>query len=216
MVMHLLASAVEAGVNLQTHTRVHAVSPTVDSEGYWTLETARGNIKAKRIVFATNGYTSGLLPEYMDAIIPSRGTCARIKAKASSGPPPVASGGVTTRSPNTMDNYWGVRPDGSYIVGGSKSYRDKRELWERNFDDASLIEPAIPFFEEWAGKNLVGWEKAETKIENVWTGIMGVRLPLLFSCSCSYPLFKFLMLHHTLLVASGQLVSHPTVWILWY
>ncbi|KAI3322981.1 FAD dependent oxidoreductase [Xylariaceae sp. AK1471] len=173
MVMHLLASAVAAGVNLQTHTPVHAVSPVADSEGYWALETARGSIKAKRIIFATNGYTSGLLPEYIDAIIPSRGTCARIKAKASSGPTPVASGGVAMRSPNTFDNYWGVRPDGSYIVGGSASYRDKRELWERNFDDASLIEPAIPFFERWAGKNLVGWEKAEMKIENVWTGIMG-------------------------------------------
>ncbi|KAJ2986624.1 hypothetical protein NUW58_g4938 [Xylaria curta] len=72
-----------------------------------------------------------------------------------------------------MDNYWGTRPDGSFIVGGPGSYADKPELWARNFDDASLIEPAVPFFEQWAAKNLVGWEKAEMKIENVWTGIMG-------------------------------------------
>ncbi|KAI8630190.1 FAD dependent oxidoreductase [Xylariaceae sp. FL1651] len=173
MVMHLLSSAVAAGVNLQTHTPVHAVSSVADSEGYWALETARGSIKAKRIVFATNGYTSGLLPEYMDAILPSRGTCARIAATTSGGPPPLPSCVVAVKSPNTADNYFGIRPDGSYIVGGAGSYIDKRELWERNFDDASLIEPAIPFFEQWAGKNLVGWEKTETKIENVWTGIMG-------------------------------------------
>lgn len=75
-----------------------------------------------------------------------------------------------------MNNYWGARPDGSFIVGGSGSYRDKRELWERNFDDASLIESALPFAEQWAGKNLVGWEDAEMKIENAWTGIMGVSI----------------------------------------
>ncbi|KAI0416790.1 FAD dependent oxidoreductase [Xylaria grammica] len=173
MVMHLLAAAVAAGVNLQTHTPVHTVSPVADSEGYWTLETTRGPVKAKRVVFATNGYTSGLLSEYTDAILPGRGTCARVVATASGGPPPLPSCGIVSRSPNTMNNYWGARPDGSFIVGGAASYRDKRELWHRNFDDNSLIEPAVPFFEQWASKNLVGWEKAEMKIENVWTGIMG-------------------------------------------
>ncbi|GAW25569.1 putative FAD dependent oxidoreductase superfamily protein [Rosellinia necatrix] len=173
MVMHLLAATVEAGVNLQTHTPVHAVLPGADSEGYWTLETARGTTTARRVIFATNAYTSGLLPEYADAILPSRGTCARVVATASKGPPPLPSCGIAVSSPNTMDSYWGARPDGSFIVGGAGSYRDKRELWERNFDDASLIEPAIPFFEQWAAKNLLGWEGAEVKIENVWTGIMG-------------------------------------------
>lgn len=175
MVMHLLEAAVVAGVNLQTHTLVHAVSPESDSEGYWTLNTTRGATKAKRIVFASNGYTSGLLPEYTDAISPSRGSCARVKATAAGGPlPQISSCGVVVKSPNTMDSYWGARPDGSFIVGGSGSYRDKPELWKGNFDDASLIEPAVPFFEQWASKNLVGWEHSETKVENVWTGIMGV------------------------------------------
>lgn len=174
MVMHLLATAVGAGINLQTHTPVHAVSPEADDEGYWTLETPRGKTRAKRIVFATNAYTSGLLPEYADAIVPGRGACARVVATVAGGPPPLPSCGIAVRSPNTMDSYWGVRPDGSFIVGGAGSYRDKRELWDGNFDDASLIEPAVPYFEQWAPKNLLGWEKATMKIENVWTGIMGV------------------------------------------
>ncbi|KAI1126037.1 FAD dependent oxidoreductase [Nemania abortiva] len=176
MVMHLLEVAVGAGVNLYTHTPVHAVLPEVDSEGYWTLETARGPTKARRVVFATNAYTSGLLAEYADAIVPARGTCARIMPVSSEGPPPMPSCGVVTDSPNTMDSYWGVRPDGSFIVGGAGSYRDKPELWRGNFDDASLIEPALPFFEQWAGRNLLGWEDAETKTDNVWTGIMGYTL----------------------------------------
>ncbi|KAI1284417.1 FAD dependent oxidoreductase [Xylaria sp. FL0933] len=173
MVMHILADAVAAGVNLQTHTPVRAVSAEADAEGYWTLGTERGSIKAKRIVFATNAYTSGLLPEYAGTIVPSRGTCARVVATAAAGAPPLSSCGVVTRSPNSMDSYWGVRPDGSYIVGGNGSYRYKPELWRNNFDDASLIEPAVPAFEKWANKNLLGWGEAEMKIENVWTGIMG-------------------------------------------
>ncbi|KAI0531934.1 FAD dependent oxidoreductase [Xylaria digitata] len=173
MVMHLLAAAVAAGVNLQTHTPVRAVSTEADGEGYWILETTRGVIKARRIVFATNAYTSGLLSEYANTILPCRGICARVVVTASGGPPPLPSGGIASKSPNTVDSYWGARPDGSFIVGGASSYRDKRELWHRNFDDASLIEPAVPFFEQWAGKNLVGWEKAEMKIENIWTGTMG-------------------------------------------
>ncbi|KAI1422208.1 FAD dependent oxidoreductase [Xylaria sp. FL1777] len=173
MVMHLLAAAVAAGVNLQTHTPVRSVSQEADSEGYWTLETERGNIKAKRVVFATNAYTSGLLPEYADIIVPTRAICARIAATASQGPPPLPSCGVVSKSPNSADSYWGARPDGSFIVGSPTSYRDKPELYRNNFDDASLIEPAIPFFQQWARNNFVGWERAETKIENVWTGIMG-------------------------------------------
>ncbi|KAI0977514.1 FAD dependent oxidoreductase [Xylaria arbuscula] len=175
MVMHLLAAAVTGGVNLQTHTPVRAVSPEADGEGYWTLETERGNIKAKRVVFATNGYTSGLLPEYVDAILPTRATCAHVVATTASAgrPSPLASCGVITRSPNSAGSYWGVRPDGSFIVGGNGSYREQSELWRGNFDDSSLIEPAVPFFEQWASKNLVGWEEVETKVENVWTGVMG-------------------------------------------
>ncbi|KAI0490854.1 FAD dependent oxidoreductase [Xylaria cf. heliscus] len=173
MVMHLLAAAVRAGVNLQTHTPVRAVSPEADGDGYWTLETSRGTIKAQRVVFATNAYTSGLLPEYVDAILPSRGACARVVATTAAGPPPLPSCGIAAKSPNTVDNYWGARPDGSFIVGGSGGYRDMPELWVANFDDASLIEPALRAVEQWAGKNLVGWEEVEMKIENAWTGIMG-------------------------------------------
>ncbi|KAI0104849.1 FAD dependent oxidoreductase [Nemania sp. FL0031] len=173
MVMHLLEAAVVANVNLYTHTPVHAISPEVDSEGYWTLETARGTTKARRIVFATNAYTSGLLAEYADAILPARGTCALVEPTATGGPPPMRSCGIATKSPNTMDSYWGARPDGGFIVGGAGSYRDQPELWRGNFDDASLIEPAVPFFKQWARKNLVGWEDAEMVMKNVWTGIMG-------------------------------------------
>ncbi|KAI1328861.1 FAD dependent oxidoreductase [Xylariaceae sp. FL0255] len=173
MVMHFLSSAVAAGVNLQTHTPVQGISAAVDGDGYWKLDTPRGPIKAKRIVFATNGYTSGLLPEYRGAIRPSKGTCARMRAKAGeSGPAPLSSCAIIL--PSVSDSYWGIRPDGSYIVGDmGRNWRSNREMWYGNFDDATLIEPAVPSFETWAARNLVGWEGVKMDIENIWSGIMG-------------------------------------------
>lgn len=187
-VMHLLAGVVgkgkgkggEGGVNLQTHTPVHEVSETPDTEGYWTVATSRGAVKARKVLFATNGYTGGLLPEYDDAIYAARGSVARVVSTSSSSSSPPApafdSCGLDSKSPATVDSYFGTRADGSLIVGGARSaYIQDRSQWYRNFDDSTLIAPAVPFFEGWARKTLVGWDGESTgTVESVWTGIMGV------------------------------------------
>lgn len=78
LVTHLLSLAVKRGVNLQTNTPVTSVSETQDVDGYWLVSTPRGVVKAKKVVFATNGYTAGLLPQFQEKIIPVRGICSRI------------------------------------------------------------------------------------------------------------------------------------------
>lgn len=87
LVTHLLSLVVKRGVNLQTHTPVTSVSETQDAEGYWLVSTPRGSIKAKKVVFATNGYTAGLLPEFQEKIIPVRGICSRIAVPEGKQPP---------------------------------------------------------------------------------------------------------------------------------
>ncbi|KAI0380780.1 FAD dependent oxidoreductase [Hypomontagnella monticulosa] len=178
LVMHLLAGVVRQGVNLQTHTPVHEVSETADEEGYWTLATPRGTIQAKTVVFATNGYTGGLLPEYDDAIYAARASVARIVPSSSSSQQldlPLGSCAIEMRSPASVDCYYGLRPDGSLIVGGARStYADQsREAWYRNFDDSTLIEPAVPYFETWPGETFGAWEGVPVTRDCVWTGIMG-------------------------------------------
>ncbi|KAI1084130.1 FAD dependent oxidoreductase [Whalleya microplaca] len=180
LVMHLLAR----GANLQTHTPVRGVA---DGEGYWTLATARGATRARRVVFATNAYTSGLLPEYARAIYPARGTaCRAVPAAAAAGPTDelLGSCAVGFGSPAVLDSYYGLRPDDSLIVGGANAAfkYSHRDLWEGNFDDATLIQPAVPYFHGWAERTFVGWEeeaekekkeKVKVKVEEIWTGIMG-------------------------------------------
>lgn len=76
--MHLLALAVSRGVNLQTHTPVTSVSETPDRQGFWSVSTPRGRLRAKKVVYCTNAYTAGLAPQYRDKIIPVKGICSRI------------------------------------------------------------------------------------------------------------------------------------------
>ena len=61
-------------LNLQTNTPVLSAFPSGD--GNWTIETSRGSVKATKVVFATNAYTSTLLPEFTDKIVPIRGQCS--------------------------------------------------------------------------------------------------------------------------------------------
>lgn len=77
-VMHLLSIVVSKGANLQTETPVTRVSNERDASGRWSVITPRGTVLAKKIVFATNGYTAGIAPEYKPHIIPARGICSRI------------------------------------------------------------------------------------------------------------------------------------------
>ena len=79
LVTHLLSLAVQKGVNLQTNTPVSHISDTPDSQGYWAVSTPRGVVRAKKVVFATNGYTAGILSQYQEKIIPVRGICSHIK-----------------------------------------------------------------------------------------------------------------------------------------
>lgn len=184
LVMNLLASAVKQGVNLQTHTSVLEVSETADSEGLWTLSTPRGITKARRVIFANNAYISGLLSEYDDAIYGARGTVCRIVPSSPPQPPaweiPLGSCGLESESPDKIESYYGLRPDKSIMVGGARStFYTKRELWYRNFDDSTLIEPAVPYFEGWAARTFEGWEETPVKVDSVWTGIMGVSILIL-------------------------------------
>ena len=71
-------------LNVQTNTPVISVSPS--GNGGWTATTGRGSIEASKVVFATNAYTSALLPEFTGKIVPVRGQCsAVIPTKAYSG-----------------------------------------------------------------------------------------------------------------------------------
>ena len=115
---HLLQNAVSSGVNLQTFTPVSSVQPIeTDAQGFkWAVETARGTVKTKTVIYATNGYTSALVPEMKGKIVPVRGMVARLAgAKA-----PKLKHSYMMRLSGYEYDYMIPRPDGSIVVGGGR------------------------------------------------------------------------------------------------
>ncbi|KAL3482288.1 FAD dependent oxidoreductase [Aspergillus californicus] len=178
-VMWMLERAVGRGVNLQTNTSVVSMASTSTASGSgvegvtWKVTTPRGSIKAKKVIVATNGYTSSLLPAYRDKIVPVRGTCSRIVA------PPNHPGPALTRSYTIRHNSWNYdylipREDGSIIVGGARpAFIDDLDNWYNVSDDSRVLEAAVRYFDGYMQRHFAGWEESHAYTDRVWTGIMG-------------------------------------------
>ncbi|KAE8441067.1 hypothetical protein EG329_005896 [Mollisiaceae sp. DMI_Dod_QoI] len=171
--MALLSLTISQGLNLQTHTPCTTISSSTTHPGKWTATTPRGNITASKIIIATNGYTSALLPEYSTKIYPAKGICCRIVCPPSSTPPKLSSTYVL-RLGNGSGDYLIQREDGSIIVGGARpNYVSNTSSWLNNSDDSTLIPNAAPYFDSYMQDNFSGWEASGAFVDMIWTGIMG-------------------------------------------
>jgi len=168
--------------NLQTHTPVDRISPidgtttgvtdeSLDSPR-WVTHTPRGEIRAVNVVLATNAYTSHLLPEFADLIVPCRGQMSALV------PPPDASGeNRLTSSHGFMgdgqDDYLIQRPTskGEHLMYGGG--RNVGSATISNADDSVLDEEIAKYLRS-ALPDLLGFkDKSELKAANEWTGVMG-------------------------------------------
>ncbi|VUC24910.1 unnamed protein product [Clonostachys rosea] len=173
LVTHLLSLAVKRGVNLQTHTPVTSVSETQDAHGYWLVTTPRGVIKAKKIIFATNGYTAGIVPQFREKIIPVRGICSRIAVPTGKEAPSLPFS-YSVRHNDKGADYQITRPDGSIIVGGGRpAYWHKGNEWYNIHDDSQMIRPAVSYFNGLMQRTYRGWEDSGAAVDKIWTGILG-------------------------------------------
>ena len=167
--MHLLSKAVEAGVNLQTHTPVTNVAESPDSEGYLVIATSRGQVRAKNIVYATNAYTSALLPEFTDRVVPVRGMCSYIAP--GNKPVPHLPNSYAIRWPDRTYEYLIPRLDGSIVVGGAHStYYHDLDSWYNNVNDDELIDSAKNYFDGYMQRLYSGWEDSDAQTSKVWSG----------------------------------------------
>lgn len=171
--MGLLARIVAKGINLQTQTPVTSVSPEADSTGRWTVTTPRGSIMAKKIIFATNGYTAAIAPQFEQKIVPVRGICSRIVPTKPENTSRLVHTYSLRYGPALYD-YMIPRLDKSIVIGGAKQpfWHDKSH-WYNVTDDSKFIEPATAYFDGLMQRHFSGWEKSGAYTEMVWTGIMG-------------------------------------------
>ncbi|KAK2059741.1 FAD dependent oxidoreductase [Colletotrichum caudatum] len=172
LVLFLLSLAVKKGAQLHTHTPVTKVSETQEN-GFWNVTTPRGTIRAKTVLYASNGYTSTILPEYKNRIIPVRGICSHIAVPDGTTYPHLPMTFSLRHGPNLFD-YQVTRPDGSIVVGGARVKVIPRvEEWYNVWDYSKLIEPAAHYFDDYMQRNFRGWEDSGAEVDSIWTGIMG-------------------------------------------
>ncbi|KAK8087830.1 hypothetical protein PG997_002791 [Apiospora hydei] len=183
LLTQLLEKAMERNprLNLQTETPVLSVEAVDEGKSGTVIYTDRGSIRAKKVVFATNAYTAGLLPQYQGVINPYRGTASHL------APPKDAEQvfphlshtynieyGLQYPVTSTVD-YLNPRPDGGIVMGGGRwLFQEPRGLWQNNIDDSVLIEPVLDasYFEGYMQRVFRGWESSGTELDKVWTGIM--------------------------------------------
>lgn len=179
-VLHLLEYALARGVNLQTHTPVTgtAYSPESSLSHRWAVSTARGSISAKKVVLATNAYTSALAPQYKEKIVPVRGTCSRIIVPPGTSAPR-RTNTYTLRWSNWNYDYLIPRADGSIVVGGARpAFIHDLNSWYNVTDDSQVLEPAVRYWDNYMQRNFVGWEKSHAYTDRVWTGSMFFTHPI--------------------------------------
>ncbi|KKY19591.1 putative fad dependent oxidoreductase [Diplodia seriata] len=191
LVTFILEKLVKAGrLNLQTNTPVESISSTgtdaassSSSSHPRTLHTPRGAIRARTVILATNGYTSHLLPNFADLIVPVRGEMSSLL------PPPNAprladSYGLCGQpgQPSHGDDYLNQRPyegvpnpAGHYMYGGGDGAAQHNRLgvWDDSVVDegmAGWLRRRLLEYMELGGET-EGLE--ELKATHQWTGIMG-------------------------------------------
>jgi glycine/D-amino acid oxidase-like deaminating enzyme len=182
----------KAGLNLQTHTPVQSISTaSSSSSALWTVNTSRGALQTQTLIVATNGYTSGILPDFRNKIVPVRGTACSITPPASHsigslpGPFRMSYG---LRFSKGQSDYMIPRQgrgripgkgDKSLILGGAKGlFQHDEKVWYDSNRDDQQIEGARKYFEEYGRKHFVGWSGDGSEVDHVWTGSESCLLPL--------------------------------------
>lgn len=172
-VLHILENVVSQGVNLQTRTPVHKLTKSTNespSSSAWEVETPRGTITARKVIFATNAYTSALVPQYQNKIIPVRGTCCRIAVPETSTAPRLTN--TYTLRWNGWDyDYLIPLADWSIVVGGARTaFIHDLDNWYNVSDDSQVLEGAARYFDGYMQRHFVGWEESNAYTDQVWTG----------------------------------------------
>jgi hypothetical protein len=174
--------------NLQTNTPVTRLQQLGD--GNWIVHTSRGMIAAKQVLLATNGYTSHLLSEFSDLIVP-------VKGEMSALIPPLAvcpEGGGALVDRNSygfygrgggnfnQDDYLVQRPfsgtrdtddrGGELMFGGGREYA--AGLGVGISDDSDIDQLAADYLRQ-ALNNLLDIRNngTELRASHEWSGIMG-------------------------------------------
>lgn len=172
LVTQLLSRCIDLGLQVHANTPVQSITSSKSSDESLTtrVTTPRGQIRAAKVIFATNAYTCGLLPQYTAVITPTKGTACHITPLPGKPSHYLTSTYNIRYGPGRID-YMNPRPDGSIVIGGGAwTFSEQRERWWDVVDDSTLFEEARPHFDGLMQRCFNGWEDSGAYTEKLWTG----------------------------------------------
>ncbi|WOO82646.1 putative oxidoreductase OrdL [Vanrija pseudolonga] len=186
------------GFELHAHTPAVEVLPCRNSNMEWTVATARGDIRAKAVVYANNRWVEHLAPEFRGVITAARNQMAAIRLDGSRW----AGGKLDEQAMQFWDglhnNYYVTFPQyNTLVIGGAKQVLVRPttrpdgsagppdlSLWHDNDDEDKNAPGAEAYFRSWPQRDLVGWggpseaklagtnPSADASTGGLWTGVM--------------------------------------------
>ena len=192
LIAFILERLIKSGsLNLQTRTPVTSISrddshlsKSIDAKGRrYIMTTPRGQIAARHVILATNAYTSHLLPEFSDLIVPERGVMSALLPPRGSERLQNSYGFVGAMGANPIhDDYLIQRPfenvpnpTGHLMFGGGRAASKFSAIGET--DDSILDEGSAQYLRQALLKLMaLGGETQdlqELKASHIWSGIWG-------------------------------------------
>lgn len=170
--------------NLQTNTPVTSIQKVDD--GTWIVHTPRGMLHTRKVLLATNGYTSHLLPAFGDLIVPVQGQVAALIPPKSISPQetPLAGhnsyGIIGNAEPNDeYDDYLIQRPfvnegqtGGELIFGGGRGLSKGKGV---GVSDDTYIDGQTKHYLRSALNDTLYLKQPRKEFQSSyeWSGIMG-------------------------------------------
>lgn len=153
----------------------------IESEGAKTVvRTADFSVRCDRVLVATNAYTSLLLPQFEEIVLPRRGQMIGLAANGRT----VAASYYA----NDGSEYFRQAADGTIVVGGCRTYFAEQEV---GFEDRTTpnVQNALESF----ARAMLGYDKHEPlPITSRWAGTMGFSpdgLPLIGPIAPNSPIW---------------------------
>ncbi|EFQ29810.1 FAD dependent oxidoreductase [Colletotrichum graminicola] len=177
LVAGLANRAVDAGMQLFTHTPALSVTPAApaaDGSPRWRVDTPRGTICCANVFHATNGYVSHLLPGFSAKIVPLKGNVVAL-------PPPRPY--VDRTLGHTASIQWGEdfdymiqrEVDGKHLIFGGRDLAHPRGCTAPigDWDDSTTTPDIVRSLTEFPETHMMGWTGAGPPCY-AWSGIMGL------------------------------------------
>ncbi|AQS84117.1 MAG: FAD-binding oxidoreductase [Acetobacter aceti] len=137
-----------------------AVKTMMRSTGQWRLGTGLGNLMAKQVVFATNGYTDGLWPHLQESVVPAYSIQISTEPLAPEIRKTILPDGQALSETRRILRYSQIDAHGRLVMGTRGPAQDNATYK----DAASLVKAMHQLFPQ-VGK---------ARLDHVWVGRVGM------------------------------------------